>query len=163
MPVLLPVNFLPLHMQQLVIASDNAGKIREIKQMIADIDLLSLKDIGFTGDIPEPYHSFEENALAKASTIHKFSGKNVFADDSGLCVHALHDAPGVDSAHYCGARDDEKNLQKVLDELGETTTLAGKPVMLRIEQSVQADATIAHSWEESAKSVRVAPLQPQTM
>jgi homoserine dehydrogenase len=57
----------------------------------------------------------------------------------------------------------QKSVQKVLDELGETTTLAGKPVMLRIEQSVQADATIAHSWEESAKSVRVAPLQPQTM
>src|ERR1035437_9581828 len=85
--------------------------------MIENIDLLSLKDIGFTDDIPEPYHSFEENALAKASAIYKFSGKNVFADDSGLCVNALHGAPGVDSAHYCGERDDEKNLQKVLDEL----------------------------------------------
>jgi len=85
--------------------------------MIAGIELLSLQDIGFADDIPEPYQTFEENALAKASAIYKFSGKNVFADDSGLCVNALHGAPGVDSAHYSGARDDEKNLQKVLHEL----------------------------------------------
>ncbi len=104
-------------MYQLVIASNNEGKIREIKSMIEDIELLSLKDIGFTAEIPEPYHTFEENALTKASAIHQFSGKNVFADDSGLCVKALHGSPGVDSAHYCGERDDEKNLQKILDEL----------------------------------------------
>ncbi|MFI5195462.1 MAG: RdgB/HAM1 family non-canonical purine NTP pyrophosphatase [Chitinophagales bacterium] len=104
-------------MQQLVIASNNEGKIREIRQMVVDIELLSLGDIDFTAEIPEPYHTFEENALAKASAIHKYCGKNVFADDSGLCVNALHGAPGVDSAHYSGERDDEQNLQKVLTEL----------------------------------------------
>lgn len=104
-------------MQQLVIASNNEGKIREIRQLVLDIELLSLKDIGFTDDIPEPYHTFEENALAKASAIYKFSSKNVFADDSGLCIDALHGLPGVDSAHFSGTRDDEKNLQKVLQEL----------------------------------------------
>jgi XTP/dITP diphosphohydrolase len=104
----------------LVIASNNAGKIREIRPLIAGIELLSLADIGFTADIPEPYHTFEENALAKASAIFKFSGKNVFADDSGLCVNALKGAPGVDSAHYSGMRDDEKNLQKLLDSLAGT-------------------------------------------
>lgn len=104
-------------MQQLVIASNNSGKIREIKSMISGIELLSLKDIGFTEEIAEPYHTFEENALAKASAIYKFCGKNVFADDSGLCINALNGAPGVDSAHYSGERDDEKNLQKVLQQL----------------------------------------------
>ncbi len=104
-------------MQQLVIASNNEHKIGEIKAMTEGIELLSLKDIGFSQDIPEPFHTFEENALAKASAIYQFSGKNVFADDSGLCVNALHGAPGVDSAHYSGERDDEKNLQKVLQGL----------------------------------------------
>lgn len=104
-------------MQELVIASNNPGKILEIKPMIEEISLLSLKDIGFTDDIAEPFHTFEENAFAKASAIHKFCGKNVFADDSGLCVNALNGEPGVDSAHYSGVRDDEKNLQKVLDKL----------------------------------------------
>jgi XTP/dITP diphosphohydrolase len=104
-------------MEQLVIASNNKKKIVEIRQMIADIELLSLADIGFTEEIPEPYHTFEENALTKAATIHKQSGKNVFADDSGICVNALHGAPGVDSAHFSGERDDEKNLQKVLADI----------------------------------------------
>lgn len=101
-------------MHQLVIASNNPGKIREIRPLVQHLQLLSLADIGFTDDIPEPFHSFEENALAKASAIQSFSGKNVFADDSGICVNALKGAPGVDSAHYSGERDDEKNLQKVL-------------------------------------------------
>ena len=108
-------------MQQLVIASNNEGKIREIRPMIAGIELLSLKDIGFTNEIPEPYQTFEENALTKASAIFKFSGKNVFADDSGLCVNALHGLPGVDSAHYSGGRDDGQNLQKVLSGLRNAT------------------------------------------
>lgn len=106
---------------ELVIASNNKGKIREILPLIEGINVLSLQDIGFNEEIPEPFFTFEENALAKASAIHKFSGKNTFADDSGICVHALGGIPGVDSAHYSGKRDDEKNLQKVLTELGEKT------------------------------------------
>jgi XTP/dITP diphosphohydrolase len=106
-------------MQQLIIASNNKGKIREIKALVADIELLSLADINFTEDIAEPYHTFEENALAKASAIYRFCGKNVFADDSGLCINALHGLPGVDSAHYSGSRNDEGNIQKVLLELKE--------------------------------------------
>ena len=104
-------------MQQLVIASNNKGKIREIASMISDIELLTLSDIGYAEEIGEPWHTFEENALAKASAIYGFCGKNVFADDSGLCVNALNGEPGVDSAHYCGERNDERNTQKVLDAL----------------------------------------------
>ena len=104
-------------MQELVIASNNAGKIREIREIVKDIQLLSLQDIGFVEEIAEPYHTFEENALAKASAIRQFCNKNVFADDSGICVDALNGEPGVDSAHYSGRRDDEANLQKVLSAL----------------------------------------------
>ncbi len=106
-------------MEQLVIASNNAGKIREIRELVEGVELLSLRDIEFTEEIAEPFFTFEENALAKASAIHQFSGKNVFADDSGLCVTALNGMPGVDSAHYYGERDDEQNLQKVLTELND--------------------------------------------
>ena len=104
-------------MKQLVVASNNKGKILEIKELIKNISLLSLKDIGFHAEIAEPYHTFEENAHAKASTIYSFCGKNVFAEDSGLCINALNSLPGVDSAHFSGERDDEKNLQKVIAEL----------------------------------------------
>lgn len=107
-------------MKELVIASNNAGKIREIKQMLGHIHLLSLKDIGFDREIAEPYQTFEENAHEKASVIHGFSGKNVFADDSGICANALGGAPGVFSARYAGEPgDDEANLQKLLAELAD--------------------------------------------
>lgn len=109
---------------QLVIASNNEGKIREIRPLLQDMDLLSLQDIGYTAEIPEPYFTFEENAWAKATTIAQFSGRNAFADDSGLCIDALGGAPGVISAHYSGTRDDEQNLQKVLAELSGATNRA---------------------------------------
>lgn len=102
---------------ELVIASNNKGKIREIRPLLTGINVLSLQDVGFTDDIPEPYHTFEQNALAKASAINAFAEKNTFADDSGICVNALNGMPGVDSAHFSGERDDEQNLQKVLAEL----------------------------------------------
>jgi XTP/dITP diphosphohydrolase len=105
-------------MHELVIASNNAGKIREIKQMISNIDLRSLAEVGFINEIEEPYQTFEENAKVKAETIHRFSGKNVFADDSGICLNALNGAPGVNSAYFAGLpRGDERNLQKVLEVL----------------------------------------------
>jgi XTP/dITP diphosphohydrolase len=112
-------------MQQLVIASNNKGKINEIRQIIDSIELLSLNDIGFTGEIPEPFHSFEENANTKASAIYQFCNKNVFADDSGICANALHGEPGVDSAHYSGERNDEKNLQKLLTNLADKEDRSG--------------------------------------
>lgn len=105
-------------MKELVIASNNSGKIREITSLIEGINLLSLKDINFTEDIPEPYNTFEENAHAKAKTIYNFCNKNVFADDSGICVNALNGAPGVFSARYAGEpADDERNLRKLIAEL----------------------------------------------
>lgn len=105
-------------MQELVIASNNQGKIREIRSIIDELSLLSLRDIGFDQEIPEPFHTFEENALTKAQTIYTYCEKNVFADDSGICATALNGEPGVFSARYAGLpSDDEKNLQKLLTEL----------------------------------------------
>jgi XTP/dITP diphosphohydrolase len=106
--------------QELVVASNNAGKLKEIAALIQNIKLYTLKDIGFTAEIPEPHHTFRENAHEKAITVFNFCGKNVFAEDSGICVRALQDAPGVDSAHYSGTRNDEANLQKVLLALKQT-------------------------------------------
>jgi XTP/dITP diphosphohydrolase len=113
-------------MQELVIASNNDGKIKEIRSIIGGIKLLSLKDIGFTNEIPEPYDSFEKNAHTKADTIYKYCGKNVFADDSGICANALNGAPGVFSARYAGTKaTDETNLDKLLHELKDKTDRSG--------------------------------------
>lgn len=105
-------------MKELVIASNNAGKIRELAAMLPGYRLLSLSDVGFYRDIPEPYETFEENAAVKAQTVADWCGKDTLADDSGICVEALGGAPGVHSARYSGAeKDDLANLQKLLHEL----------------------------------------------
>jgi XTP/dITP diphosphohydrolase len=104
-------------MFELVVASNNEGKIREILPLAVNMRLLRLADVGFNTEIPEPFFTFEQNANAKAATVYNFCGKNTFAEDSGLCVNALDGQPGVISAHYSGTRNDEQNLQKVLDEL----------------------------------------------
>lgn len=109
-------------MQELVIASNNQGKIQEIRSMIADLNLLSLSDIGFHEEIEEPFDSFEQNALAKAQTVYRFCGKNTLADDSGICVSALAGAPGVHSAYFGGLpRSDERNNQALLSALEQVT------------------------------------------
>lgn len=104
--------------QELVIASRNEGKILEIKSLLKGFKLLSLNDIGFSQEIQEPYPYFEENALEKANAVYRFCGKHVFADDSGLCVHALNGAPGVQSAYFGGLpRSDRKNNDRLLKAL----------------------------------------------
>lgn len=105
-------------MTQLIIASGNKGKIKEIKEILPDMEILSLADIGFDKDIPEPYHTFEENAFIKANTIYGYANKNVFADDSGICVDALDGAPGVFSARYSGNNaTDFSNLNLLLNNM----------------------------------------------
>lgn len=103
---------------ELVLASNNPGKIREIRELLPGCSLLSLADIGFDRDIEEPFNTFRDNALIKARTIAEFSEKNVLSDDSGICIEALNGAPGVYSARYAGEpKSDERNLQKALTEL----------------------------------------------
>jgi len=106
-------------METLVIASNNAKKIKELRELLPEgFTVKGLKDIGFTDDIPEPHDTFAANAAEKARTVHQFSGLNCFADDSGICVPALNDAPGVYSARYAGEPcDDDRNLQKLLADM----------------------------------------------
>jgi XTP/dITP diphosphohydrolase len=105
-------------MKEIVLASANKKKIAELNNLLGDFSVLSLSDIGFDREIEEPFLTFNENAFQKANTIYSFCGKNVLADDSGLCVEALDNKPGVFSARYAGnGADDQANLQKVLNEL----------------------------------------------
>ncbi|MBQ3708457.1 MAG: non-canonical purine NTP pyrophosphatase [Clostridia bacterium] len=109
-------------MIELVLASNNKKKIAELGTLLASaasngISVISLRDIGFDGDIVEDGASFEENALIKALTPAS-RGYIGIADDSGLCVDALGGAPGIYSARYSGEdANDEKNRQKLLDAL----------------------------------------------
>ncbi|MDV6168607.1 non-canonical purine NTP diphosphatase [Flavobacterium sp. DG1-102-2] len=104
---------------KLVFASNNKNKIQEIKhQLPADIELLSLEDIGCHEDIPETADTIEGNAILKANYVTKNYGYNCFADDTGLEVDALNGAPGVYSARYAGEQKDANdNMDKLLTEL----------------------------------------------
>lgn len=106
-----------------IIASNNQGKIKEFKKLFSclDINVLSLSDINLNIEIDETGKTFLENALIKAKTIHDITSMPVIADDSGLEVYALDNKPGVYSARFFknGATDEENNcfLLKQLENI----------------------------------------------
>lgn len=104
---------------QLVFASNNKNKILEIQNMLpANIQILSLADIGCHEDIPETADTIEGNAILKADHVTKNYGYDCFADDTGLEVAALGGAPGVISARYAGEQKNAgDNMDKLLSEL----------------------------------------------
>lgn len=105
--------------RKLVFATNNLHKLEEIRSVAGlDIEILSLNEIGFQGEIPEDFETLHENALQKARFIKDKTGMDCFADDTGLEIDALQGRPGVKSARYAGPQcKSEDNIRKVLSEL----------------------------------------------
>ena len=109
-------------MKKIIFASNNAHKLKEVRQIFDKYEILSLRDIGFNQNIVEDGLSFQENAFIKCEQVMKFVKEKtsldfaVLADDSGLCVKALNYEPGIMSARYSGGGDKE-NRKKLLDNL----------------------------------------------
>ena len=110
-------------MSKLVIASGNAGKLREIARILAPLGIEAVPQLQFNvPDCPEPYVTFVENCLAKARHASQHSGLPALADDSGICVEALGGAPGVQSARYAGEpKSDDRNNDKLIAALANET------------------------------------------
>jgi XTP/dITP diphosphohydrolase len=104
---------------RLVIASGNAGKLREIDHILAPLDFEVIPQAALgVEEAPEPYVTFIENALAKARHASACTGLPALADDSGICVAALGGAPGVHSARYAGEpKSDARNNEKLVAAL----------------------------------------------
>lgn len=106
-------------MQKLVLASNNAGKLREFQELLIPFQYEVIPQGALA--IPaadEPYLTFVENALAKARHASAASGLPALADDSGICAHALNGEPGIRSARYAGTNgNDAANNQKLLSAL----------------------------------------------
>ncbi len=107
---------------RLVIASNNAHKVREIKEILGGyFDIYSQREAGIDLDVVEDGDTFEINAMKKAEETLQAAGPDfdaALADDSGLIVDALHGAPGVYSARYAGEEhDDEANNDKLLRDM----------------------------------------------
>ncbi len=105
----------------LVLASNNFGKLKELKQMLGDrYDVRSMREMGVETEVEETGETFGENALIKAKALMGICNCATLADDSGLCVDQLGGRPGVHSARYCGVHgDDEANNQLLLKELSD--------------------------------------------
>lgn len=108
-------------MRRLIVASNNAKKIKEIKQILEKyhIEVVSLKEAGINIDVEEDGNTFIENSYKKASEIYKVvKDSMVLADDSGLAVDCLDGAPGIYSARFAGEHgNDKKNNEKLLELL----------------------------------------------
>lgn len=107
-------------MKKLVLASNNAKKMKELNALLAPLgfEVIPQGELGIP-EAEEPHCTFVENALAKARHAAQLSGLPALADDSGLCVAALGGAPGVYSARYAGEpKSDTRNNEKLLAELG---------------------------------------------
>ena len=104
---------------ELIIASQNQNKLVEFKKILGDkINLFSLSDIGLNQEIPENEKTIKKNAMFKAKFVNIQTGKNVFADDTGLEIDSLNGEPGVYSARYSGVeRNSDKNIELVLTKL----------------------------------------------
>lgn len=108
-------------MFELVFATNNKHKLEEVQAIIGDrFHIKSLSDIGCSDDIPETGVTFEENAQQKTDYLVKRYGLDCFGDDSGLEVTSLGGEPGVYSARYSGTRDMERNIDLLLERLGDT-------------------------------------------
>ncbi|MCS6766532.1 MAG: RdgB/HAM1 family non-canonical purine NTP pyrophosphatase [Candidatus Protistobacter heckmanni] len=123
-------------MSQLVLASNNAGKLIELSALLAplSVELVPQGKLGIPS-AEEPYPSFLENALTKARHAARASGLPALADDSGICVDALSGAPGIYSARYAemagaGKGDDNNNRYLVSQLQGETNRRASYACMI---------------------------------
>ena len=107
---------------QIVLASNNPGKLAELQAMFntLDVQLLRQSELGI-GEAEEPFRTFVENALAKARHASRASGLPAVADDAGLCVDAFGGLPGVDTAFYATqfgyAKGDDNNVKALLEQM----------------------------------------------
>ncbi|HNL60096.1 MAG TPA: RdgB/HAM1 family non-canonical purine NTP pyrophosphatase [Chitinophagaceae bacterium] len=107
---------------KLIFATNNQYKVDEIRATVGnDFEIITLKEAGIDIDIPEPFHTLEENATVKSKTIFELTGINCFSEDTGLEVFSLNGEPGVKSARYAG---EEKSFNANIEKL--LINLAGK-------------------------------------
>jgi XTP/dITP diphosphohydrolase len=107
---------------KIVLASNNLGKLAELRAMLAPLgfELIAQGDLGIP-EAAEPFHTFVENALAKARHAAELSGLPALADDAGLCVDAFGGLPGVDTAYYATQfgyeKGDDNNVRALLEQM----------------------------------------------
>lgn len=125
--------------KKLIFATGNAGKMKEIREILGDLDyeILSMKEAGVDIEIIEDGQTFEENAIIKAKAVMEATGALVLADDSGLEIDFLNKEPGINSARYMGEKTSYRIKNQILLD-----RLHGVPAVLRSARFVCAIAAV---------------------
>lgn len=111
-------------MKKIIVATNNKGKLKEIREILTDYELLSLEEVGINVKVKEDENTFRGNSLKKANEIFKVANMPCIADDSGLCIDVFDGWPGVETARFLGdkASQEDRNkyiLEKMKDKSGE--------------------------------------------
>lgn len=111
-------------MKKIIVATNNKGKLKEIREILTHYELLSLEDVGVDIKVNEDKNTFKDNSLKKANEIFKVANIPCIADDSGLCIDVFDGWPGVETARFLGdkASQEDRNkyiLEKMKDKSGE--------------------------------------------
>ena len=148
---------------KIVLASNNAGKLAELRAMLAPLglELVAQGELGIP-EAPEPFHTFVENALAKARHAAQHSGLPALADDAGLCVDAFGGLPGVDTAYYATrfgyAKSDDNNVRALLEQMqgveNRRAAMVSTLVAVRSAQDPQPLIAVGRVVGEIARSPR---------
>ena len=112
-----------MKLEKIAVATSNKGKLREIRDIFTGVELVSMQELGFSGEIEETGKNFRANAQIKAEVIAKRFNMPALADDSGLCVDGLGGAPGIYSARFSGEGEaaNRKLLLKRLEYVDDRT------------------------------------------
>lgn len=133
--------------EKIVFATGNAGKLKEIREILKDLDreIVTMREAGFDGEIEENGTTFSENAEIKARTVWEKTGGIVLADDSGLVIDYLNGEPGVYSARYLGDTPYEEKNRILIERLnGAKDTERGARFMCNIA-AVLPDGKVLHT------------------
>src|SRR5699024_8228279 len=129
-------------MEDIVIASNNKGKINDFRVIFPDHNVIGISELIEDFDVEETGDTFEENARLKSEAAAEALNKRVIDDDSGLVVFALNGEPGIYSARYAGeTRDDNENIEKLLTKLGDETDRSAQFVCV-ISMSAPGEDTV---------------------
>jgi XTP/dITP diphosphohydrolase len=146
---------------KIVLASNNHGKLAELRAMLAPLgfELITQGELGIP-EAPEPYHTFVENALAKARHASAHSGLPALADDAGLCVDAFGGLPGVQTAFYATRfgyeKGDDNNVRALLEQMRDVenrrAALVSTLVAVRSEQDPEPLIAVGRVVGEIARA-----------
>lgn len=141
--------------KRLVIASHNAGKVRELRGLLAgrDVRVLGLDELPDMGELSEPFDTFADNARHKALQVSHHSGLPALADDSGLVVDALDGRPGVHSSRY--GQTDVERIQRLLTELADVAAESRAAHFVCV-LALADRGRVLGVWEATSKGIIIA-------